>query len=281
MQEVFKSRRHSLDNYAEATYKKLVRNILANGKNKAGRNGNTISLFGKQLKFDANHIPLLNGRKLFIKGVLGEFAAFMQNKINVNDFKKLGCNYWDAWARPDDRLDLDYVEQLHLIQVHINNEWYSQLEALKIGLKNDPMSRRHIINLWVPENLHTLSLPCCHYSYQFLVDEDNKLYMIWNQRSADTMVGIPSDMILAYLWVQCLCKELGFIPGEVTMNFGDTHIYEEHIAGAKEYLENIVPKLLPIAKLSDEFTCIEKFMPNMLEVIQYDPHPAIKFELKV
>lgn len=263
------------------SYKELVKNILASGKSKTSRNGNTISLFGTQLKFDANNIPLLNGRKIFINGVLGEFAAFMQNKYSIDDFKKLGCNYWDAWSGQDGRLDLDYVEQLHMIQVYIKGDWYSQLEALKIGLKNDPMSRRHIINLWVPENLHVLSLPCCHYSYQFLVDEDNKLHMIWNQRSADTMVGIPSDMILAYLWVQCLCKELGFVPGEVTMNFGDTHIYEEHIAGAKEYLENIVPKLIPIAKLSAEFTCIEKFMPTMLEVIQYDPHPAIKFELKV
>ena len=262
------------------SYKELVKNILANGKNKTGRNGNTISLFGTQLKFDAINIPLLNGRKIFYNGVLGEFSAFMQNKTNVDDFKKLGCNYWDAWQGIDGILNIDYINQLHNLQVNINNEWYSQLEALKIGLKNDPMSRRHIINLWVPGNLHLLSLPCCHYSYQFLVDEDNKLHMIWTQRSADTMVGIPSDMILAYLWVQCLCKELGFVPGEVTMNFGDTHIYEEHIAGAHLYLETLEPRLIPIAKLSEEFTCIENFMPSMLEVIQYEPHPAIKFELK-
>ena len=105
--------------------------------------------------------------------------------------------------------------------------------------------------------------------------------MIWTQRSADVMVGIPSDMILAYLWVQCLSKELRFKPGEVTMNFGDTHIYEEHIAGAKQYLEVLEPRLIPIATLNDKFTCIEQFYPDQLDIIQYDPHPAIKFELKV
>ena len=57
--------------------------------------------------------------------------------------------------------------------------------------------------------------------------------MIWTQRSADVMVGIPADMILAWLWVQCLCRELGFEPG-IVMNFGDTHIYNEHIEGAKK-----------------------------------------------
>ena len=281
MQVLFKSRQHSLNTYAEASYKELVKNILAKGKNKTGRNGNTISLFGTQLKFDATHIPLLNGRKIFINGVLGEFAAFMQNKTNVYDIKKLGCNYWDDWAGKEGILKLDYINQLHSIQVNMNNGWYSQLEALKIGLRNDPMSRRHIINLWVPDNLHLLSLPCCHYSYQFLVDEDNKLHMIWTQRSADTMVGIPSDMILAYLWVQCLSKELGFKPGEVTMNFGDTHIYEEHISGAKQYLEVLEPRLIPIATLNDKFTGIEQFYPDQLDITQYEPHPAIKFELKV
>lgn len=262
-------------------YKDLVKQVLEQGELKPGRNGNTISLIGTQLKFDAANIPLLNGRKIFYKGVVGEFSAFMNFCIGLSDFKERGCNYWEAWASNKETLCLDYVDQLHEKQVKIKDAWYSQLDALKIGLVNDKFSRRHIINLWVPENLHLLSLPCCHYSYQFIVSTDNKLHMIWTQRSADTMVGIPSDMILAYLWVQCLSKELGFEPGIVTMNFGDTHIYEEHIVGAKQYLEVLEPKLIPIATLNDKFTCIEQFYPDQLDIIQYNPHPSIKFELKV
>lgn len=262
-------------------YKELVKQVLEQGELKPGRNGNTISLIGTQLKFDATNIPLLNGRKIFYKGVVGEFSAFMNQCFRLKEFKDRGCNYWDAWASTKETLCLDYADQLHEIQVNIKDAWYSQLEALKIGLVNDKFSRRHIINLWRPENLHLLSLPCCHYSYQFIVSTDNKLHMIWNQRSADTMVGIPSDMILAYLWVQCLSKELGFEPGIVTMNFGDTHIYKEHIAGAKQYLEVLEPRLIPIATLNDKFTSIENFYPDQLDIVQYEPHEAIKFELKV
>lgn len=262
-------------------YKDLVKQVLEQGELKPGRNGHTISLIGTQLKFDTANIPLLNGRKIFYKGVVGEFSAFMNICFNIKEFKDRGCNYWDAWADKHGYLKLDYINQLHEKQVLIKNVEYSQLDALKIGLVNDKFSRRHIINLWVPENLHNLSLPCCHYSYQFIVSTDNKLNMIWNQRSADTMVGIPSDMILAYLWVQCLSKELGFEPGIVTMNFGDTHIYEEHIVGAKQYLEVLEPKLIPIAKLNNKFTSIENFYPDQLDIVQYEPHEAIKFELKV
>lgn len=262
-------------------YKELVKNVLSNGKPKQGRNGTTISLPGTQLKFDGLNIPLLNGRNIYYKGILGEFAAFMHNKTKVKDFKNYGCNYWDAWCDDKGKLNLDYVNQLHERQVKVGDYWYTQLEALKIGLVNDPMSRRHIINLWVPENIHNLSLPCCHFNYQFIVDSYNKLHMIWTQRSADVMVGIPADMILAYLWVQCLCREFGFEPGIVTMNFGDTHIYEEHMEGASTYIERLEPKLKPIAILDDTFSSIENFIPEQLIVKQYEPHPAIKFELKV
>jgi len=262
-------------------YKELVKQVLAFGEVKEGRNGVTTSLIGTQLKFDAANIPLLNSRKIFYKGVVGEFSAFMNNCTKLQDFKDRGCNYWDAWADNKGTLRLDYVTQLHNNLITLKGLQTPQLEALKIGLVNDKFSRRHIINLWVPENLRILSLPCCHYSYQFIVSTDNKLNMIWTQRSADVMVGIPSDMILAYLWVQCLSKELGFKPGEVTMNFGDTHIYEEHITGAKQYLEVLEPRLIPIATLNDKFTCIESFYPDQLDIIQYDPHPSIKFELKV
>ena len=262
-------------------YKDLVKQVLDQGELKTGRNGNTISLIGTQLKFDAANIPLLNSRKIFHKGVVGEFSAFMNNCTSIFEFKTRGCNYWDSWGNNNGKLNLDYVNQLHTINTKIKGNWESQLSALKINLVNDKFSRRHLINLWVPEHLHNLSLPCCHYSYQFIVSTDSKLHMIWNQRSADTMVGIPSDMILAYLWVQCLSKELGFEPGIVTMNFGDTHIYEEHISGAKKYLEVLEPRLIPIATLNDKFTSIENFYPDQLDIVQYEPHEAIKFELKV
>lgn len=262
-------------------YKELVRNVLRNGKPKQGRNGTTISLPGTQLKFDGLNIPLLNGRKIYYKGILGEFAAFMHNKTKVKDFKNYGCNYWDAWCDDKGKLNLDYVNQLHELQVKVGDSWYTQLEALKIGLRNEPMGRRHLINLWVPENLHTLSLPCCHFNYQFIVDEDRNLHMIWTQRSADVMVGIPADMLLAWLWLTCLCTEFGFYPGEITMNFGDTHIYEEHMEGASIYIERLEPRIIPIANLNSKFTSIENFEPDQLDIVQYEPHEAIKFDLKV
>ena len=263
-------------------YRELVRKILVQGETKVGRNGNTLLLLGMQLKFDAKDIPLLNGRKIYYKSVIGEFAAFMHDVQTIQEFKDFGCNYWDAWGDKLGNVNLDYVNQLHKTIVHYGSEIFSQLDILKINLKNDPNSRRHMINLWVPENVanNKLSLPCCHYSYQFIVT-NNRLDMIWNQRSADTMVGVPADMILAWLWVQCLCKELGYEPGEVTMNFGDTHIYTTHIENAHKYADEIKPKVKPIAYLLNSFKSIETFKPSNVFVQVYEPHEPIKFDLIV
>ena len=50
----------------------------------------------------------------------------------------------------------------------------------------------------------------------------------------------------------------------------------------KNYLtQKLEPRLIPIASLNSKFTSIENFEPDQLDIVQYEPHDAIKFELKV
>jgi thymidylate synthase len=73
----------------EFNYRLLIKEILAKGDVTTGRNGDTISIFGKQLEFKINkYFPLLTGRKIFYKGVLGEMAAFLRGPKNIKDFEK-------------------------------------------------------------------------------------------------------------------------------------------------------------------------------------------------
>lgn len=265
--------------YFEYDYKQLIKDILKNGEDRETRNGLTKSLFGRtlivDLREDKDFIPLINSRRMFPTGVFGEFAAFMHNAKTVEEFERHGCNYWKLWTNAEGRLELDYSEQL------FNFNGVNQLQNLIDSLTNDPNSRRHIISLWRPDRFDKLSLQCCHYSYQFYVTGNKELHMIWNQRSVDTMVGLPSDIILAYLWVKVLSNQLGFTPGVITMNLGDCHIYNEHLEGAHEYVERLKPKLIPLAKLNMPIGMdIRHFLACEIEIMQYDPEPAIKFELK-
>lgn len=89
-------------------------------------------------------------------------------------------------------------------------------------------------------------------------------------------------MILAFLWVTLLSKQLNLEPGSITMQFGDCHIYEEHINKIEEYINNYPNTFTKIEyALSPEYTTIDKFLPNMLTILNYNISNIVKFELKV
>ena len=236
-------------------YKDLLKDVLKNGELRETRNGHTLSLFGTSLTFDMEKIglPVLSLRRIFTKGIVGEFRGFLADAKTVQE---LGCPYWKLWAKEDGSLNLDYPPR-------------EQLDAVIESIKNDPMSRRHIINLWDHTHLDDLSLPCCHFNYQFYV-RNGKLDMIWTQRSVDVAVGLPSDFILAALYVKHIADATGLKPGRITMNFGDTHIYEEHIIDVTTMIERSSARYYQNWSYDGKYIT----MPN------YEPKSPIKFLLK-
>ena len=196
---------------------------------------------------------------------------------HIDEFRKWGCNYWDAWAQPDGSINIDY-----------GNEWFAngQIAHLKNCLANDQSNRRMIISGWNPSNLNDLDLPCCHYSYQFYVSE-GRLSMLWTQRSVDLMVGLPSDIVFAALWIITLANEFGLIPGEIKMSLGDCHIYEEHLDNTEEYLDrvdaNYQHRLTPPAyRLNmEKGAAFETFEPDHLVLSIYQKLAKLNFKLKV
>lgn len=263
----------------EHNYRTLVKDILSKGDKRTTRNADTLALFGTIINFDLSksEFPIIQGRKYFYKGVLGEFAAFMRQPKNIKDFEKFDCNYWKKWAKPDGSLKVDY-----------GNAWFdfngvNQIAEVRKALTSNPTDRRMIVSGWRPNRIPELSLPCCHLLYQWFVREDKYLDMIWYQRSVDTMIGLPADAILAALWNTILAQECGYVPGKVIMMLGDTHIYEPHITAAHKYLSESskvsnLPENTPIYTIKSDVT-LETFVPSDLELRNYDPKPIIKFEL--
>lgn len=259
----------------EANYKKLVKKILDTGELRAGRNGNTKAIFGETLTIDLNSgFPLLTGRRIYYKGVFGELAAMLRGPKTLKDFKDYGCNYWDLWARPDGNIDIDY-----------GNAWLdfngvNQLDALVTGLIENPHGRRHMVIGWRPDRLDKVSLPCCHYAYQWYVRDNKYLDMLWHQRSVDTMIGLPSDVVFAAAWNIIIANEVALLPGKVTFTLGDTHIYEEHFKQAKEYLETLMLEPPTYKLTAPNAACHTMFTPSWIEIENYSYLTEMKFELK-
>ena len=259
----------------ESQYIKYLRHILHCGDKREGRNGFTFSVPGIQLNFDVSiFLPILTKRKIYYKGIAGEYAAFIRQASHVTDFKKWGCNFWDSWADDNGSIRADY-----------GNAWIdyndlNQMEQALNMLQVDPHSRRIMIDAWRPDRINELSLPCCHFNYQFYANKETKtLDLIWTQRSADWMIGVPSDAISATIMLNQFADLALLKPRRIIMNFGDAHIYEEHKTKAGEYL-------LQPSRLTPKYTFhtqndLYSFIPSDLEVHDYEYSSPIKFELKV
>lgn len=210
-------------------YKKLVKNILENGTEQDCRNGSQLIVPHYSFTINDmknNHRLLL--RKMYYKGVLGEFYTLIDEKplTNVAQFEANGCNYWKDWAGPNGELTLDYYNELH-----------PALENVIEQIKRDPESRRHVISLWNNEHAFndSLSLHCCWHNLTFSVIA-GVLHLTWTQRSVDTMIGLPADIYLAYLFMNHIANECNLETGSCMFSLSNVHIYSEHIEGAKELL---------------------------------------------
>ena len=265
----------------ETAYATLIQAIMAAGTKKQTRNGETKSLFGMSLEVDGLDLafPIIQGRMMYPKGVLGELAAMLRKPKCIGDFEAWGCNYWKKWADEDGSINVDY-----------GNAWFDfdgvdQIAQLKDKLKNNPNDRRMIISGWRPHKIDELSLPCCHYSYQFYV-ADGRLSMIWTQRSVDMMIGLPSDIIFAAAWLIAIANEFGLKPGKIKFDLGDCHVYEEHYNGAYEYISRVLlsgwrPQRYATYRLTapkGKDFC--QFEPNDILLNIFDNAGPIKLELK-
>jgi len=210
-------------------YKKLVKKILSKGIEQKGRNGLQLIIpsYSFSLNFSKKTSHILKLRKMYYRGVEGEFKTLIDPTplTNISQFEKNGCNYWKLWGTPAGDINIDYHNMMH-----------PQLENLIKEIKINPHSRRLHLELWNHKNLNLVSLPCCWHGITFSV-LNNTLHMKWTQRSVDTLIGLPSDIYLAKLFMAYVAAEGDFKQGTCMFSLSNVHIYKEHIEGAKELLK--------------------------------------------
>jgi thymidylate synthase len=143
-----------------------------------------------------------------------------------------------------------------------------QILDLINGLKNNPDSRRLMVNAWNVGELEQMVLPPCHYGFQLYTRELNEeerilwslknvdsfvipttteqldewnvptraISLMWNQRSVDTFLGLPFNIASYGILLEIIAKEVNMVPDELIGNLGDTHLYSNHIEQAKEQI---------------------------------------------
>ena len=99
--------------------------------------------------------------------------------------------------------------------------------------------------------------------------------LMWNQRSVDTLLGLPFNIASYGLLLEIIAKEVNMVPDELIGNLGDTHLYLNHIEQAKEQIGR-EPFELP--NLVIEHSSLEP-VELVYKLENYQSHPAIKAPL--
>lgn len=82
-------------NNLDIDYLTLVRDILLHGSKKNTRNGQAISLFGKQIKHKmSSGFPLLTTKKMYFKGIATELLWFLKGRTDLRYLLDNDCNIW-------------------------------------------------------------------------------------------------------------------------------------------------------------------------------------------
>ena len=65
---------------------------------------------------------------------------------------------------------------------------------------------------------------------------ERSISLMWSQRSADSLLGIPFNIASYAALLEILAKEVNMVPDELIGNLGDTHLYSNHVEQAKEQI---------------------------------------------
>ncbi len=261
-------------------YLDLLQHVLDNGVEKSDRTGTgTISVFGYQMRFDlAEGFPMVTTKKLHLKSIIHELLWFLDGDTNVKYLQDNGVRIWNEWAREDGDLGPVYGKQWRSWE-KADGSTVDQIERAINLIKDNPDSRRILVNAWNVGELEEMALTPCHCLFQFYV-ADGRLSCQLYQRSADCFLGVPFNIASYALLTLMMAQVCGLEPGEFVHTFGDTHIYLDHLEQTKLQLSR-TPRALPKMKINPAVQSIYDFTFEDFELVDYDPHPHIKARVSV
>jgi thymidylate synthase len=101
---------------------------------------------------------------------------------------------------------------------------FDQLAYVLDTLRENPQSRRIVVNAWHPANATVSTLPPCHYTFVFNVQGD-RLNLHLTQRSGDLALGIPFNIAAYSILLTAVAQRTGFEPGMFAHSVVDAHVY--------------------------------------------------------
>ena len=293
-----KNRDPSQPKHEEYQYLNLIQDLLNEGKLEEGRNGKTLRGVGAAMHFSLENgkIPVLTTKKTAWKTGTRELLWFIKGQTDNKILTDQGVGIWKGNTTADflEKCGLDYepgrsIGSMYGFQARFWNAPYTgcetdytgqgidQLQKVIDDLKNPETrnSRRHVVSVWNPEQLDQGVLNPCHILYQFVVTDGNKLSCLLLQRSVDTILGCPLN-ILSYSILTCIIAKICDLePYEFIHYGGDVHLYDDLIEIAKEQITR-EPYPFPTLEILNKRDNINDYVIEDFKLHDYQYHPQLK-----
>lgn len=239
----------------------------------------TRSIFGTQMRFDiSEHFPLLTTKKVHLRSIIYELLWFLNGDTNIKFLNDNKVTIWDEWADEHGELGPVYGKQWRRWEC-ADGRVIDQISNVVEQIKNNPNSRRLIVNAWNVADVDNMALPPCHLLFQFYVANGALSCMLY-QRSCDFFLGVPFNIASYALLTMIMAQQCNLKPGEFVWTGGDTHLYLNHLEQAKEQLSR-TPRALPKMLIKRKPDSIFDYKFEDFELVDYDPYPVIKAPIAV
>lgn len=238
-----------------------------------GAPAHTVKKFGVVNRYDLQEeFPLLTLRRTYYRSAIDEILWIYQKKSN--NVHELSSHIWDAWADENGSIGKAYGYQMSVVHKYPEGE-FTQVDKALYDLKNNPASRRIMLNMYNHADLHEMALAPCAYSLTLNVS-GGRLNAILNQRSQDMLTASNWNVCQYSALLIMFAKASGLQPGELIHVIADAHIYDRHIDTVKRLIEK---KPFPAPEMKvDDITDFYKFTKESFNAVDYKYH---EFDEKV
>jgi thymidylate synthase len=191
--------------------------------------------------------PIPTLRNTAIKTGIKEILWIYQiQSSSLEDAHNLNINWWDEWDIGDGSIGNRYGYTISK---------YNLMNQLLYNLKNNPFSRRHIINMYQYEDLNSSKglFPCAYEIIWSVRDINNELYldMTLIQRSNDYLVAGAINKIQYTALLMMVAGHCNYKVGKFCHLVQNLHIYDRHLDAANEILNREPLNIEPSIRLKE------------------------------
>jgi len=256
-----------------------------------------LTTINADLEYDVSEgvLPVLTTKKLLWKPAIAEMLGYLRGYTNAADFRKIGCNTWNAnanenadWLSNPHRKGTDDMGRCYGAQ---GRDWKNpegksidQLRNVYDDLKKGIDNRCEIMTFYNPGERDRGCLNPCMHTHTFSI-LDGHLYLTSYQRSDDLPLGHGFNQVQVGWLLLIMAQITNLKPARAFHKIINVHIYEDQLELMRDVQLTREPFPQPKLSINPDIQTLEDLETwvtvDDFELLDYRHHPGISYPFSV